>query len=246
MRVARKFRRARFWTQQSEYYSDPETEEQREIDLVARAQADVGGCLVRLSLCAECKATPDKPWIIFTSSELRLADRARIAQRAASYLGSEFLMSVSKDPRYQKLALFRLPERSAFGVTQAFSSGKDVAYQACIGAAKSSVAQAKEADLGYKRDSPFFEIIVPVVVIEGQLFECYLDPSDQIAIGEVTSGTLVWRNPVVGMPHTIIKVVTYSGLDGLISEASEAADLLLTSRKEVGELLSKKGLEPRE
>ena len=93
MQVAREFLKERFTVRQSEYYEDPETKVAREADVIAYAQAELAGCLTKLTVCAECKVSNDKPWILLTSPQRALAKPARVVQRAASRLGAMLLQS---------------------------------------------------------------------------------------------------------------------------------------------------------
>jgi hypothetical protein len=76
---------------------------------------------------------------------------------------------------------------------------------------------------------PTCEIVFPIVLIDGRLFECYLDQESQVGLSEITSGILLWRNPMVRMPHTIIRILTVAGLADFVSDASDTAEFLLTS-----------------
>lgn len=245
MVVARTFRRDGFRTFQSEYYTDPESNALREIDILAWKQKHVGDILIRLSFCIECKLSQGKPWVIFTSAGAQLADPARVAQRASSHLGTRFLIAISRDSEIQTLRLFSLPERPGYGVTQAFTSGRDVPYAACMAAAKCAVAEALDADRATETQGPVSNIIFPVVVVDGELFECYLDEQGQVSVSEAETGVLVWRNPIVCMPHTIIRISTIDNVPALVQEASEAAMSLFSRKKELDSLLDERDKGPR-
>jgi hypothetical protein len=100
-------------------------------------------------------------------------------------------------------------------------------------AAKAASAIAAGADAASKNQGPFVELVVPVIVIEGRMFECFMNEAAQIEVKEVSEGTLVWRNPIARLPNTIIKVTTLPHLSSLVTQASEAADLLLNSDSEI-------------
>jgi hypothetical protein len=237
MEVARAFLKAGFRTLQSEYYEDPETKTPREIDVVADDQDEIAGCLVRLTVCTECKVSKGKPWILLTSKETSLAAPARVAQRAASALGRKFLRSVAQSKAYQSLRLFQLPPRPAYGLMQALTTGSDLAYAACMSAAKATAAMLAEADTANRPQGGVLEIVVPAIVIDGRLFESFLKESGEMVVNEVSEGTLVWRNSLVRAPHTIIRVITTPYLPQFIQEVQEASSLLLNSKDEVKRLL---------
>lgn len=233
MLVAREFRKGGFRTIQSEYYTDPETDTKREIDIYASAQESSDAVLFRVSLCIECKQSREKPWVLFTSEDIRLASRARVVQRASTRLGENLLQKLMADEQIQRLKLFSLASRPAYGITQAFTSGQDIPYAACMGAAKCAAAKVNQAN---QYPEPVCEVSFPVVIVDGKLFESYLSEDGEVIINEVESGTLVWRNPVVAMPHTIVRISTLSNLKSLVSEAASAAGKLFEHTQEVKEL----------
>lgn len=225
MTVARTFTKVGFHIIQSEYYDDPETGKPREIDVSASIQKSMNKFMGRVGFCVECKLAKDKPWIIFTSLERQLADPARIVQRAASSLGHVLLDRLHTRKDIQDLPMFRIPERSGYGLTQAFTDKEDIPYSAVMAAAKAALALAKRVDAAYVNS--ICEILFPVVVIDGKLFECYLDRAGEVVTSEIKSGTLVWRGQVIGMPHTIVHIVTLPAIDSFVQEARETSVALL-------------------
>lgn len=221
MAVAKAFRREGFMIIQSEFYDDPETGKSREIDVCAWKQREIHDILVRVNFCIECKLAKDKPWVIFTSSDTRLADTASIVQRSASTLGHALLESIYRRNDIQKLSIFLLPKRPGYGLTQAFISGEDIPYAAFMTAAKAAVAESKNDNEGAHYQGPICGISFPVVVIDGRLFECYLNDSGEVTTEEIQIGTLISRSHIIGMPHTIVQIVTLPAIDDFLYGARE-------------------------
>jgi len=226
MSVARKFRTLGFNTIQSDYYKDIDTEVSREIDVTAYIQNEIDGVLIRTEFFVECKSAIDKPWIILTSSDIQLADRARIVQRAASKLGQAFLESVSEREDILKLPIFLIPNRAGYGLIQAFSDHVDIPYGAIMGAIKAAVAEVKEMDKFPAISRRICLVSFPVVIIDGLLYECYLNKDGEVIIKEAEIGTLLWRNPIVGMPHSIVNIVPMGYLDTFLKGAVKTARML--------------------
>lgn len=239
MRVARAFQREGFRVIQSEYYTDNDTGDSREIDVIASIQASDKNFFIRVTFVVECKLSKDKPWILFSSEECGLADSARVAQRAASSLGRRVLYDLAHDVEVQTLPVFTIPEMPAYGLTQAFSSGHDVCYGAASAVADAAVAITAEASKRQYGPRPLevVEFVFPVIVTEARLFSATLESDSSLAIKEVQSSVLLWRNPVVGPPHTTIHVVSIDGLDGFVSDAMVSAQglrkMLLGSKRDV-------------
>jgi len=238
MLTARAFRKLHFHAIQADYYDDPETGKPREIDVSASMQTETNDTLFVVRFCIECKLARDKPWVIFTSSDIKLADPARIVQRAASSLGHALLENIHKLEDIRNLPVFLIPERPGYGLTQSFTNGQDTPYAAIMSAAKAAIAEANDADRFSKLVAPVCAIVFPVVVIDGLLLECYLDERNQMMVEEVQRGILVWRSQIVGMPHTIVHVITLQALDDFVHEAEKTSlALLLTCDKELAEIV---------
>lgn len=234
MRVASMLQQRGYRVVQSEYFSDPESGDSRELDVVAFKQKTIHQVLFRISLLIECKRSTDKPWILFTSGSTRLADPARVAQRAANRLGRRFLYEACQFPDVQSLPLFSVMERPAYGITQALTTGKDVCYSSVTSVSKAALATVAELDdlkesdsktiRIKRRPSKICSIVFPVVVVEGRLFEAFLDSTGSMCVEGIESGVLLWRNPMVGMPHTIINIVDATSFDMFAEEASSSID----------------------
>src|SRR5258708_1417641 len=132
MTVAAEFRKAGFSVIQSDFYEDPTTKTQREIDVVAHLQTYVAQQLIRISFVVECKVSRDKPWVLFTSDSAALAEPASVAQRAASMFGRQFLFELCHSTHIQNLPFFRQPARPGYALVQALrdAGAKDLSYEA--------------------------------------------------------------------------------------------------------------------
>jgi hypothetical protein len=236
MTVAAAFRQAGFWVIQSDYYADPVTGTQREMDVVARLQMVIGADLARVTFVIECKVSKDRPWVMFTAESVRLADRARIVQRTASALGRQFLNRLRDEEEIRELPFFTLPKRAGYGLVQAMRKpdAKDLSYEALTAVSAASAAQAQEADDATNEgQGNFVEVIFPLVIVDGRLFEAYLDEANELKIEETTRGTLVWRNPAAGSVHSIITIATLAALNDVVAAALQTAQTLLSQKQAV-------------
>src|ERR1700682_737273 len=130
MRVAQSFRKAGFHITQSDYYTDPETNTPREIDVVATVQRSTKDNLIfRIMFLIECKSSTDKPWLLFCGPEKDMAAPARVTQRITSRMGMLVFYELADDTNVQQLALFSLRAPVGYGLTQAFKKDKDLAYR---------------------------------------------------------------------------------------------------------------------
>ncbi len=223
MRTGAAIRAAGFQVVQSEYYLDPDSGVPREIDVVGSVTIDASKSMFRVTLVIECKESPAKPWVVFSADHLGLAPPARVAQRVATSLGHEFLMAVCQEQAAQSSDLFTLRGALAYGATQALGSGSDVAYTALTSAAKAAHARSR----ANSRHEDLCEILLPTIVISGRLFSASLGSDQALAVQEIDAASLLWRNPLVHHPFTIITVLTESALSHYARSISRAAAGLL-------------------
>ncbi|MFL6519929.1 MAG: hypothetical protein ACJ8NS_06890 [Chthoniobacterales bacterium] len=245
MRVARAFRQVGFRVFQSDYYRDPQTNNEREIDVVAYADIRIDDLLLRVQFIVECKSARSKPWLVFCSPDVRLAPPARVAQRTASKAGSLALGKLAQRKDIQALNLFHIPDAPAYAATQAFTTGSDVVYTALTGLGAAASAKAKEADEYVRRGNRFCIILFPLVVIEGRLFSCVLADDAGITIAEAKQATLIWRNPVAREPHTIVNILTDPILQAFASASKQTVDDFFALVAQSREVFDQAGIVPR-
>ncbi len=235
MFVAKAFREAGFRTTQSEYYEDPENGDNREIDVIACLQEDIGEFLVRVQICIECKSAKKHPWVAFTSRGTRLAAPAMIVQRPASTLGKAFLRKIAHDPECHKLEICRSKKRNAYSLTEAFTNGKDNAYASCLSVAKCAKSITTKENIYSKVSGPICSITIPLVLIDGKLFECHQDEID-LGVSALESSQLIWRNQSSNSGHSIINVITKLGLADFISNILEFSKYIFSQEQVFQEL----------
>jgi hypothetical protein len=225
MEVASIFRKHKFEVSQGIYYSDPETTEAREIDVVATA-GDFKGFL-QVFIVIECKSSKDKPWVLFSSGEpssglwkfgiLSELAWARISRR----ISGEDSDPIPKLPWFSK-------DRNGHGVAVAFGSGKDPAYKALLSALKASIDCAKHQFASGFQNLRF---AFPVIVLDGSLFEARIDPAGDIGVQEIDEGFVTLSRTIAGNPSCSVHVVTRGRLDAFCTEALEVATRLETILK---------------
>jgi hypothetical protein len=232
LEVARSFEQRGLRVVQSEYYTDPDSGAAREIDLVAHSDSRGNDKIFRVTFAIECKSSRDKPWVGFTSSLISLHPHARVVQRATNPKAYKALRKLSRNKDVQALPLLQIPSRPAYGLTQAFTTGKDVAYEAAMLAAKAALAEVT-----YPIDHPQRELIAvvafPVVIIDGSLFEYFIDHAGETHVEAVSRLKLIWRNPLVGRGHTLVDIVTKKCLSEFVDEAAQSSRVLAEHLKRV-------------
>ena len=232
MRTAAAYRDAGFRVVQSSYYQDPESSDWREIDVVADKTwiaAETNSVPVRMMFVAECKASRDKPWILFTAKRA-LASPSRVVQRVSNPVGHAWLQIVSRRHDIQSLRLFRVSPTPAYGIVQALRNqgAQDPTYGAALSVVKACVALTRGPFQTH--DAGWALVAFPTIVTEARLFQCSLDlnsAEEQLELKEVPYGDLVWRNPISQHPNTIMKVVNIDHLEKLMRTTARSASRLV-------------------
>jgi hypothetical protein len=126
--------------------------------------------------------------------------------------------------------MFALPERIGYSLVVALGEQNDRAYAALMSVL--SATKGIVADLKRRSSSQSLHAFaVPIIVVKGRLFESFLDDAGSMKIKEISSGTLLWRNPVLGVMSTVTVVRESAFQDyakQLASDSARFADLLMS------------------
>jgi hypothetical protein len=228
MRAAADYRDAGLRVVQSSYYQDPESSDWREIDVVADRTwiaAETNSVPIRILFVAECKASRDKPWVLFTAKRA-LASPSRVVQRVSNPLGHAWLQMASRRHNIQSLRLFRVSPLPAYGIVQALRSqgAQDPTYGAALSVAKACIALTRDSTQTH--DAGWAIVAFPMIVTEAKLFQCSLNlnnAGEQLDLQEIPYSDLVWRNPISQHPNTIMKVVNIDHLEKLMKTTARSA-----------------------
>jgi hypothetical protein len=223
MLVSSAFKKSGFSIRQSDFYADPETGISREIDVIATIE-DLSSAKF-ISYVIECKVSRDKPWVLFTSENLFegwniFFTRAVLTEKARKVLIKAF----SEDKDSPKFEWLREKLLTGYGLTQAFTSGRDITHEAIMSVSKGAIARKVEMD---KDSGGVFEVIFPVIIIDGRLFECFLDNSCSVQIREIEEGVLFSPRRIEGTLISCIRLVTINSLLQFSRKASELAKIIL-------------------
>ncbi|HEX6533184.1 MAG TPA: hypothetical protein VF041_01225 [Gemmatimonadaceae bacterium] len=240
LQVGRAFNRSQFDVQHVRFYRDSITSKPRQIDVVAtriryvpEAKAFAG-----LTLVMECKYS-SRPWVVF-SSRAGPADAALAFTWVAGRLSSNLLCDITIDLATggSQLALLAWGARRGHGIMSALhdtkaddSEPKNYAYDALRSAVAGAVAIAAEVDALYKSGvtSPGFEhlnVVLPVVVLRGKLFEAYLDEYGQLVVAPCDRATLLTHAAKDGS-LLLAHVVCEDVLSDFIEMAYQDADRII-------------------
>lgn len=227
-----------FSVHQGNYVRDKESQIPREIDVVAEVTASMESLLsdkqshLRIEYIVECKWSAEKPWVVFSSPNNRMAPSACITQSIASHTGHALLWTLVGDTELQKLDTFSVPERPGYGGRQAFSKSNDVFYSAMqsITSAASSLAKSYDPRNGFDL-RPILEwatVVLPIIVIDGKIFDVYFDErTGKTAINQVNHVRLHWKGAEARSHIVTVDLVTLEELSNFVKQRRKEADVIL-------------------
>ena len=243
LRVGAVLRKAGWEIEHGAFYLDSETGKSREIDLVAtRRVIDVGARSVpggspnnfaAVRLVIECKTSVHKPWVVFSApggalrvNSLFSTPRGvdELSQRCTAALGP-------MDEGAQTLLGPSLV--LAHGITRAFSDGKpgdpSSPYAALRGSLSAALAMGTDALHRARRLATtrgWAELIFPVVVVDGELFQYAVDEQGVESLDILERCSVVMPSPKDGSV-VVVEVMTFIGLEKFaIDEGANVSALL--------------------
>lgn len=224
MYVASIFNSQGFRVRQSTFYHDPETDLPREIDVVATKGLFIGEDYAHIIFVIECKVSKKKPWIIFTR-ENKINDWEYTGWYCSTEKGSDYIIYASIDGKFENLPLtFHQRERVGYGLTQAFVSGEDLVYKAMQSAGRCAVSYVKKGNSFY---TGTVDIIIPVIVIDGCLFESYIDDNNELITKSIQEGVVLWDIIIADRKSLAIHIITRDYVEAFAKKASATADILI-------------------
>lgn len=233
MRVASALRDVGFAVSQGEYYDDPDTKTSREIDVIAVKTDEYD--ILETSIVVECKRSADKPWVLFTSETHESGRDITLTYAVMSLSAREKLVKLSKkgfDKSMQDLLWLNKSKKTAYGMAVAFTKREDPAYKAALSALKASISQ--NISSSYTNVTKSLRFIFPVIVIDGNLFEAYLDKKGNTVVREIDEGTVTYYREISKCPVSSVRIVTTKRLERYCDEAfEEALQLEILLRDEI-------------
>ena len=229
-RTARILRDCHFGVDQGKHYR-AEDGGPREIDVVGEVCTEEDGTFLRISHYIECKWSKGYPWVVFASEHAAIAPSACVAQTQGNDLARATLWCLAGDADLHQSSIFATPRRVGFGGRQAFTKAKDQFYsamQGIVGATQSEVAATTRPDLGLADELAYGEIGLPVIVIDGELFEAFWDESShRMKVEPRTHIRLHWQGSSAWHLRASVDIVTVESLEPFMLKRRAEIDQLL-------------------
>lgn len=221
MKVANLFQKNDFKITQSIYYKDVDTNKNREVDIIAYYNKIVNNVSFSFSFVIECKKSTDKPWLVFKNDKLinpKLNRFKPFATNNASLLFDN--IDLVNDRDFYKI--FPNINKAGYNVVIAFKESKDVAYSSSNSLLKACNYIKEKFNHSLLKQCNFY---IPLIIIEGELYDAYLDSKEEIIFDLVDSSTIMNTKIFNEEDSTIINIASSKNLDSHIKDLKENMDL---------------------
>lgn len=186
----------------------------------------------------ECKSNPKghRPWIVFSDEHASMESTFRVQAHAATKLGEWLLREAVLEHEIERLELFAQPRLghsvrcARLGDMNPRENDQDPAYEAVMSVLAAARAKADITVNGYE----VFRIVLPLVVVDADLYECWLDRRDELKL-EPRDEMAVLAKHQPGLEtnaHSMIYIVREAALAGWIKRV-EAAHYALSRNEEL-------------
>lgn len=227
MKVANLFKKHGFNVSQSILYKDNDTNKYREVDIIVHTNREVNGVWFNLTYVIECKKTTDKPWIVFKNKDLFNLQSNRyknFGSRNAEILFSKIKQKTESNKNLE--FIFPSIIDSGYNIVTAFKDSKDLAYSATNGllsACEYLVNRSNHSAL------QFCNMYIPIIAIEGELYESYLNTDGDLTIDNVDNSTIVNTKSFDDNNSSVITITTSNGLDNFINKLKQNNEFFFNS-----------------
>lgn len=187
LHVAQRLSERKWYVSNNVYYFDKDESKGREIDVSSYNSVQETNLkpeiTVWTNLLIEVKKSKSKPWVIFTSP------------RGYTEVGGYALLNQMHHVDHRLLSLDQIEGHRPGAKTKRIGRVSCLAFakggtsqitDAVLSSTKASIHANEEADGIYRETSYDVVFHTPVVVLDGELFECYLDSKGRLEIHEST------------------------------------------------------------
>jgi hypothetical protein len=189
MRVASEFQKRGFGIRQSVYFTDPNLNVVREIDVIALWHELFKKKDFTVIFFIECKYAKT-PWILFSSLTEGFS-RCYLS----NIKGINWINHLITQPSFENF--FELQKKTGYALTVTTKDNdpqKDNAYKAI----QTIMAFLKSESQSPKFSDSDFIFFVPIIAIRGKLFETHLNERNEIECNEINEAQLFYNESISG------------------------------------------------
>jgi hypothetical protein len=227
MYVAKQFSLAGFEVYQSSIYVDTETEKHRELDVAAYYFRMFNGIPFSFKVLIECKYSPTS-WILFSGENHGFKTDSRTNFYGANYAGRKLLDRIAGVDGFVKSNPFVLSSNMGYGITEVRDNKQEnmtnpyKAIMTLLGALEYEKDESRQVGRS-------FEIYIPVIVLQGNFFDCEINPVNDIVVTEINEGQVLYKNNVFPEVFPLIEVVTRERVPALAEKLFKDLNSITTT-----------------
>jgi hypothetical protein len=176
---------------------------------------------------------------------------------------ARLLLSIGRE-NMKKLSCFSIPKNAGYGITESFRTdlkAKDNAFIATMQVSKSIEAHDTQDDFIYQRTIEGYEkqlyessihnhglklycsIAIPIIVVKGKLYECYLGTNDEVEVFEANSSVVLLspkkldENLLDKPIPIVIKILTEEAVEPYVRDTFKAINQILSHEDAIKEVI---------
>ena len=234
MKVANLFKKSDFKVSQSVLYKDEDTGKLRELDIISYSNVEVNKVWFNFTFVIECKKSTDKPWVVFKNENLHNQQLERYKPFATR--NAEILLKKTNALKNNKFdLLFPNLLDSGFNLVTTLKESKDIAYSSTTSLLKACKYLTEK--FNETTSVRACNIYIPLIIIEGILYESFLDVKDELKLNEVNYSSILNTKVFSEGNSNVITIVSSSNLEDYIKEVKKKTLLFFeTYEEEINEV----------
>tara|TARA_R110002049_G_scaffold63_6_gene384 strand:+ start:13108 stop:13914 length:807 start_codon:yes stop_codon:yes gene_type:complete len=234
MKVANLFKKSNFKVSQSVLYKDEDTGKLRELDVISYSNVEVNKVWFNFTFVIECKKSTDKPWVVFKNDNLHNQQLERYKPFATR--NAEILFKKTNALKNNKFELlFPNLLNSGFNLVTSLKESKDLAYSSTTSLLKACKYLTEK--FNESTSVRACNIYIPLIIIEGILYESFLDIENELKLIEVDNSSILNTKVFSEGNSNVITIVSSKNLENFIEKIKERTVLFFkTYEKEIEEV----------
>lgn len=214
MKVAKAFKEGGFQIGQSILFKDSETGKYRETDIIAHVTKSVEKVWFNLTFVVECKKVVGKPWIVLKSDSEYQTQKDKLPIFGSNN-AQLLIKKIHSESKFRSPLLFPDLTNYGYNIVTAFSEKNDSSYSASQSVIKATDYLVNKSN---ESNSKFCNIYIPIIAIEGELYDGSLTSDNEIKLEEKSVSTFVSTKSFEENGLSVLTVVTEKKLAEYIKE----------------------------
>lgn len=230
MRVAQAMLAEGFSVAQGTIYSDPDTGKNREMDIIASRSRYFENSFIGVRFVIECKRAHESPWLLFTipGSDLGTGWPSKQILDEFDYVNKRILYATEWAG---SCSLLQPARQLGYALTESLRKDKntpDRAYEAAQTVSKCAYKTLRLDVHLFETEGDFAtNLVMPVILIDGDLYECSLNEKSEPQLRQTDRGVLTSKRPTDSGWDMLIRIETFKDCKAFAAAAKDFAERIL-------------------